>query len=231
MKKLFFLVAFALLAFTTPSHAVISIGVKAGAIFANTKLDIPNQTIPTTEKTKLGFIGGAYGEMPLVMSGFSVRGELLYVQKGLKHEIFNTTFNVNEDELVLAPFAVYTLPLSVVKPYVEAGPEVGLNVRDKTTDDGTSFHSGGKWKKQSFSLNVGAGIKFPLGGHTASVGARYNYGLTNREVFPRALKVVRRRTRMVCNCFSATRCSTSDATALSRGSDPQKWIFRVTAER
>ncbi|HEY3295555.1 MAG TPA: porin family protein [bacterium] len=179
MKKLLFLLPLALLLCTTPSHALIRAGIKAGAIFANTKLEIPNQATATTQKIKPGFLGGVYGEVAVPLTGFSVRGELLYVQKGFKHEIFNQTFTVNEDELVIAPFLVYNLPVPTIKPFIEAGPEAGFNARDKITGSATDYSAGSNWKNQSLSLNVGAGVNLPLKGHVLTLEGRYNLGLTN----------------------------------------------------
>jgi hypothetical protein len=180
------LALFVLLALaSSTSHAILRLGVKGGVNLANVDADIPNQVFTFDTKIKPGIMAGAFAEVPLMLSGgMAVRGELLYVQKGTKYKISyimsNADINVSEDELVLAPFLVWYFPVPKVSPFIEIGPEFGMNVRDRiTADGGPAFDSNGNWNSTNMSLNFGGGVRFSVGTRNAHADIRYNLGLTD----------------------------------------------------
>ena len=170
----------ALLFLRHDSFALLNIGLKMGANFAN--VDAANSE--TTYSTKSGFCAGAMAEIPVSPGGLmAARAELLYVQKGAKSKVTvdNTTKKgtLSVDELVFAPFLVFYLPTPRIKPFLEAGPEFGLNTLAKSKDDNLTKNLGPQWKNNNLSLNLGAGILFPVGAGDLVLDARYNFGLSD----------------------------------------------------
>lgn len=156
------------------------LGIKGGVNLGNVNEDIPNQTITFETDTRTGLIAGIWGEVPLiVLDGLAVRTDILYTQKGAEYDIFNEHVVVKADELTLNPFLVYYFPTGAARPFIEAGPELGLNVSDGVKVDDDSFDSEGNWKDTNFSLNLGGGIDFKFGGTSLMLEARYNYGMVN----------------------------------------------------
>ncbi len=155
-------------------------GIKAGLNIANIDKDIPDQSVNFDPKAHTGIILGAWGEIPLAaLENFAVRADVLYAQKGAQYDILSSHVKVIADELNVSPFLVYYFPIKVVRPFVEAGPELGLTVADGYKVDGDKFDSGGKWKNSNFSINLGAGAEFSLGSKAIFVEGRFNRGLTN----------------------------------------------------
>ncbi|MCB1060127.1 MAG: outer membrane beta-barrel protein [Calditrichaeota bacterium] len=180
MKRLFMILCLLFISVTTLYAAAPRLGVKGGLMFGNVDEEIPDQVIHFTTKNRTGLVLGAWGEIPLVVQeNFAVRGDLLYTQKGATYEIFGGDITVIADEMTIAPFLVYYLPVKVVRPFLEIGPELGLTVSDGTKVDGDSFNSNGNWKDANFSLNVGGGVEFGLGGKAIALELKYNLGLTD----------------------------------------------------
>ena len=183
MKRVIVVLLVLLLAYAgTASASTLSLGLKAGVNLANTT-ESPKVT-GTDYKIRPGLIIGPMAEIGIPMSGLSVRGELLYTMKGSKFSNHNSLAGINTDgtmkldEFVFAPFLVYKLPTPVVKPFIEAGPEVGFVLTHKATM-GSATSDIPDYAKTNVGLNVGAGVSLPLGTATGSVDLRYNLGLTN----------------------------------------------------
>ncbi|MBK6765408.1 MAG: PorT family protein [bacterium] len=177
MKKI--IVILACLA-TSVAVSAPRIGIKAGLNFANVDKDIPDQSVNFDPEMHTGIIVGAWGELPLgALENFAVRADFLYTQKGAQYDIFNKQVKIIADEIVVSPFLIYYFPTKVVRPFLEAGPELGLTVADGYKIDDEKFESGGNWKSSNFSLNLGAGVEFSLGGNALFVEGRFNRGLTN----------------------------------------------------
>jgi hypothetical protein len=179
MKKVLLLAILCGFIFTTSSFALVRLGVKGGVNFANVNADFPAQVVKPDFKTRTGFLAGVSAEVDIPMTNFGIRGDLLYTQKGTKYTVMNEDVKINEDEMVLAPFVVFYLPLPKIKPFIQAGPELGINVRDNVKVGNESTDSGGHWKTTNAGLNVGAGVLLPLGVNELSVDMRYNLGLSN----------------------------------------------------
>jgi hypothetical protein len=175
MKRIIAVVLLALVVFAgTATAGILQVGLKAGVNLANTTGDSTGMKY----KVRPGLIIGAQAELGFPVSPLSVRCELLYTMKGNKSVFANVDSIRKLDEFVVAPFLVYTLPIPVVKPFFEIGPEVGFVLTHKSTSGGVSTEIK-DYSKTDVSLNVGAGIKLPVGGGTGSVDVRYNLGLTD----------------------------------------------------
>lgn len=177
MKKCSFVIAImVILVCRNDSLALLRLGIKAGANFAN----VEATNSDTKYRIKPGFSAGAMAEVPVSPGGLmAMRAELLYVQKGAKSSIGGLDGKVMIDELVLAPFLVFYLPTARVKPFLEAGPEFGLNTLAKSKEDSVTKNLGPQWKNNNFSVNLGAGVLFPAGAGDVVVDARYNLGLSD----------------------------------------------------
>jgi hypothetical protein len=175
VKKLFLLLFISLFVLQTESFAFLRLGIKAGVNFAKVSVsnsnDVSYQHLP-------GFSAGVQADVALLPS-LSIRTDVLYVQKGSKFTALNESGKIKLDEFVVAPFLVLRLPLPKVIPFLQIGPEVGLNTLAKEESGGTTVNAGPHWKKSDFSLNLGAGVILPLGASDITVDARYNLGLAN----------------------------------------------------
>ena len=176
MKKLIPMLLIALFAFHADSYAFLRLGIKAGANFA--KVSVSNsQNVSYQQLT--GFTAGAQADIALIPS-MSIRTDVLYVQKGSKFTTPTTSDGkIKLDEFVVAPFLVMRFPLVKVIPFVQIGPEVGLNTLAKEESGGNSANVGPHFKKSDFSLNLGAGIILPFGANDLTLDGRYNLGLAN----------------------------------------------------
>jgi len=175
MKKLIPLLILSILVIHSSSYAFLRLGIKAGANFANVTVKNANGI---SYKMKPGFSAGAQADIALLPT-LSVRTDLLYVQKGTKFTALNQDNKLNYDEFVVAPFLVMRFPLAKVIPFIQAGPEVGLNTLAKRETAGTSHNVGPNFKKSDVSINLGAGIILPFGANDLTLDARYNLGLTD----------------------------------------------------
>jgi hypothetical protein len=181
MKTRFLAIAMLmLLVGASDSYALLRVGLKAGVNLAN--VDAANSD--KKYSVKPGFSAGVMAEVPMSPGGLmAARAELLYVQKGAKSETTENNQTVNGtlkiEELVFAPFLVFYLPAPKIKPFLEGGPELGLNTLAKSKDDSLTKNIGYQWKKNNFSLNLGAGILIPAGGGDWILDARYNLGLSD----------------------------------------------------
>ncbi|MDD5087720.1 MAG: porin family protein [bacterium] len=177
MKKLTILFAILILAAThSDALAFLRFGLKAGANFANLAVDGTS----TDYSIKPGMIAGAMAEIPISPTGtLAVRTELLYVQKGAEYTLQNEDGTLNTDEIVLAPFLVFRLPIPQVTPFLQAGPEFGFNTLAKEDYAGEKDNIGPHWKNNNFGINLGAGVMIPALGSDLTLDFRYNLGLTD----------------------------------------------------
>lgn len=152
-------------------------GIKGGLNLTNLYSDAPDD-----ENMKLGFNAGIYWKLP-VAKGFSIQPELLYTQKGSKSTYNNFIqgdgeyrFNLNYIELpVLATFNV------AKNLNIHAGPYVGYLVSAdvKDVDDNGTINGAVDLNEDNFKrwdVGLAAGLGFDISNFT--IGARYNYGLT-----------------------------------------------------
>lgn len=180
MKKLTILFAILILAIShSEAHAFLRFGLKAGANFANLAVD----GSPANYSMKPGIMAGVMGEIPISPTGtLAVRTELLYVQKGAEFTLQQEDGTLSTDELVLAPFLVFRLPLAKVTPFLQGGPEFGFNTLAKEDYAGQKESIGPHWKDNNFGINLGAGVMIPALGSDLTLDFRYNLGLVDMTV-------------------------------------------------
>jgi len=175
-----------LFAVHTNSYALIRLGVKAGINFASITTSGSDTSFSISYKRTPGFIGGASADVAIAPS-VSVRTELLFVSRNVKADVKSsdgtTTISstLKWSELSLAPFLVirYPLPGGVI-PFINAGPEFGLRTFLSKNEGGNGQTLDQAWKKDNFSVNVGAGIIFPIGPiGDITFDGRYNFGIVN----------------------------------------------------
>lgn len=144
---------------------------------------------------KLGFIAGAFAEMPLSGS-FSVQPELLYAQKGgridesfVEDDLdgdFRSDFKLNYLELpVLVKYSVPTG--SRIRPSVYAGPyaaysvkrSIDIDVEGDEGDLGLSLDADDTFKRLDYGAVFGVDFGYRLARRAATIGVRYDLGLAN----------------------------------------------------
>jgi opacity protein-like surface antigen len=188
MKKLpvSLLLLFGVLAFHADSFALIRLGVKAGINFASLSVSGSDTAFSVSYKRTPGFIGGVSADVAIAPS-VSVRTELLYVNRSVKTDVktnggqTTVSSTLKWNEMALAPFLVIRYPLAGgVIPFLNAGPEFGLRTFLSKNEGGNGQTLDQTWKKNNFSVNVGAGIIFPVGPvGDITVDGRYNFGIVN----------------------------------------------------
>ena len=142
-----------------------------------------------TNEARIGFSFGGFIEYDLT-NQFSIRPELLYVQKGTRFHSSGSAadYDVNmniimqNDYLELPVLLKLTLSSreDLIQPYIYGGPSFGYAIRSKIkgraridgeSDTETEDFDG--FKDFNLGLNVGGGIKYK----EASIEVRYQKGL------------------------------------------------------
>jgi hypothetical protein len=156
-------------------QAEFSLGIKAGANFANINVSDAS----ATWQSKTGFHGGAFALIKL--TAFAVQPELIFSQQGSKVKINGQDFDANFSYVnVPVMFKLY-LPL---KLNFQIGPQFGFlttaesdyNPITNTPQNGTDLKD--FYKNSDVSLGIGLGWDLPL---RLTIDARYNLGLTEIE--------------------------------------------------
>src|ERR1700733_4104926 len=153
-------------------------GIKGGLNLTN--LYVANVS---SEHMKAGFNAGVFAKLP-VTRGFSIQPELLYSVKGAKDDYNNLAegsgeyrFNLGYVELPL--LAVVNLARNFnLHAGGYAAYLVSANVKDVNNDgsvNGASDLNADNFKRWDFGLVGGLGFDI----ENFTLGARYNYGLTN----------------------------------------------------
>lgn len=191
MKRILLVMLILALGMAGSAFGKPAFGLKGGLNLANVSLDAPGD--PSTS-IKLGFIFGGSAEVAMTPSNKTlIRLEALYVMKGCKingdvSDGFGNKYDYEQtntiNELVLAPFLVFRFPSEGYTPFIQIGPELGLNVTAKYDYDVSDLDYTDKgdiedWSSTNFSLNIGGGVAFPSGEGEIVADVRYNLGLTN----------------------------------------------------
>jgi hypothetical protein len=174
MKKHLIIVCMVVFGLFLGQNAFAEFGLKAGLNFS---------TVSDTDgDSKTGLIFGAFYSYELNDS-FSIQPELLYIQNGNKAEEGGITFKTKLDYLVIPVLAKFKFQGSeTVKPYVLAGPYLGLKMSAKLSaegDGGSADTDLDGAKGTTFGVTFGAGIGVKMGDGNILVEARYNLGLSN----------------------------------------------------
>ena len=134
------------------------------------------------EHAKFGFNAGVYAKLPIT-TGFSIQPELLYSVKGAKDTYSNFVqgdgeyrFNLNYLELPVLAVVNITRNFSI-----HAGPYVGylVSANVKNVDNNGEIQGATDLKADDFKrwdVGLAGGVALDVSAFT--LGARYNYGLT-----------------------------------------------------
>ncbi|MBU1708053.1 PorT family protein [bacterium] len=189
MKRLFLVVFIICAVFYGNAFARPAFGVKAGLNLANANEG--NDPYEASNKIKLAFLLGGTAEFSLSQSNTTtIRLELLYAQKGWKESgefvyggfLWDYEGSSSIDELVVAPFLVMRFPSGNVTPFIQGGPELGLNLGATWEEDYNGSSESGDWddwSSMNFGFNIGGGMALPTGKGEVIFDARYNFGLMN----------------------------------------------------
>ena len=179
LKKIIFLAILCGFGFTSSSFAVVQLGAKLGV--ASTSISITGPYGDPGYGSKYCGLLGTTAEWAVPHSNLAVRGELLFVQKEAdgSSNIPEASKTSNAYEIDLPVFLVYYVNVSRVSPFMEFGPEFGVNVWDKYTYSDGGVAEDAHLKKTNFSLNFGGGFMAATGIGNFSVDLRYNLGLVN----------------------------------------------------
>lgn len=167
MKKISIIAIFCLLS-SGMALAQAGIGIKAGANFSN--MDV--EDISTDSKS--GFHFGAFVGIPL-SENVALQPEIMYSTYA---EEFDGSEDINFNYLsipILLKFNVSALNLY-------AGPQIGILTNSDNLSDGLADATNkDSWKKQDWSVVLGAGIDLPA---NLEVGGRYVYGVNDISDVP-----------------------------------------------
>src|SRR6186713_39101 len=163
----------------TDSRPTAKFGIKGGLNLTKLYVDDAGGS----EHMKAGFNAGIFAKLP-VTKGFSIQPELLYSVKGAKETYSNFVqgdgeyrFNLNYLELPLLA-VVNIAPNFNLHAGGYAGYLVSANVKDMNSDgsiEGAQDLKADNFKRFDFGLVGGLGFDI----QNFTMGARYNYGLTN----------------------------------------------------
>ncbi len=176
--------ALAASAIAVPLEAQMGLGPVIGVSLANIS-GADKDNIAPGRKSRTGFVAGAVLDFP-VSRMFSIRPEILYVQKGVKFEELGVTAAIETAYIEIPVLLMVGVPVSgTVIPEFFAGPqvsfEVGCNVSggigglpgaSVSCDD-----AGVQLESTIWGIIVGAGIQ--VSGFLAAV--QYDIGLTTLD--------------------------------------------------
>ena len=157
MKKTLLTFSLTLIAAFAFSQASVSLGIKAGANFANTNI--------SGSESITALHAGAFGQFKFANLG--IQPELLFSKQGSS---FSGGGEVNLDYVNIPVMVKFFLPLGL---NLQAGPQFGvlLNAED---EDGFDISNG--LKNSDLSAALGAGWDAPFG---LQFTARYVFGLSD----------------------------------------------------
>lgn len=170
MKKTFFTLT--LIAFCAGSVLAqgISGGIKAGANFANQKIDYEGLDISPSSRTSLHL--GVFLTI-MVSETFGVQPELMYNSVGSKIEIGGED-GISKVNYLSVPIMVRYNPVAIFN--IHAGPQFGFLLSAEDEYDGNSEDTKDEYKQLDLGLGIGAGVDLPMG---LGFSARYVVGLSN----------------------------------------------------
>ena len=184
MKKCtFILVAILLLSFAQSAGAQHRVGILGGLNFTKIDIEVQRESATVSSRTLFG-IGGILDVR--VSQSLRLCLQPMYLQKG----VGKTRLAIQPGVEWVAKSSYLELPLLVkaefgntAKPYVLAGPSVGVLLRSELEAQmgGITFTGDAKdvTKSLDFAVVFGAGISFPFGKNLVFIEGRYSLGLTD----------------------------------------------------
>jgi opacity protein-like surface antigen len=195
MKKIYTILIIAMIGLSVQNYAQtkISLGARAGLAFSNMSFS-PDVSSQITKSSRTGFEFGAVAEFGFGKM-FALQVEPMYATGGCKLSgpLFNngyysingkSTYKLAYLEIPIL-FKVKIPVTGQVMPYAFAGPNIGINLSAKETDEPDGYASQENDQKDyvssvNFALDFGAGASFALNKATSlMLDVRYSLGLSN----------------------------------------------------
>ncbi len=175
----YYVITLTILFFAAPAAAQFSVGVIAGANFANLSLTDDGEDEDTNRRTTFG--GGIVADF-MLGPDMVVSFQPMILGKGAEQD---ETENFFEAEIKLSYIELpilfrYLFGSGNVRPFVEAGPSIGfLSSAEVEFGDGDEIDIENQVKSTDFSIVFGGGAELPVGNNSAFVVFRYAAGLSN----------------------------------------------------
>jgi hypothetical protein len=171
MQKYYYLILVLAVVFCASTvMGQIQLGVIGGVNMANLSVEDVDEGL----KTKTGFAAGAVAVFT-VNEMIAIQAEPTYMQKGTKLEILDVTVNWKLDYIDIPVLAKVSFGQANVKPYILAGPAVGILLSAKAEDIDVKD----AFKSIDFGVNFGAGVGMLMGKNTLFLEGQYGLGLAN----------------------------------------------------
>ena len=161
------------------SQSKLSLGFEAGINIANT-----NQTPSTSFGSKMGFIIGGVLDAPITPT-FSIAPGIRFITKGNAYSGADGTITNNASVIEIDALVKVKFPLTEIKPYLFAGPNLGFIMSVNSTQTptgGTSqtYDVSSNFETIDFGLMFGGGLDFKLTPTMDLFGQfGYSLGLSN----------------------------------------------------
>jgi len=165
--------------FTTYSQSKLSLGFEAGLNIANA-----NQTPSTSFGSKTCFIVGALLDAPITPT-FSIAPGLRFITKGNSYSGADGVASNSLSVIEIDALAKVKFPMTDIKPYIFAGPNVGFIMSasySQTPTGGTSSttDTSPNFETIDFGIMFGGGLDFKLTPTMDMFGqVGYSLGLSN----------------------------------------------------
>ncbi len=161
LKAIILGIIIAATSFTTYSQSKLSLGFEAGLNIANT-----NQTPSTSFGSKTCFIIGAVLDAPITPS-FSIAPGLRFITKGNSYAGADGVASNSLSVIEIDALAKVKFPMTDIKPYIFAGPNLGFIMSasyTQTPTGGTSSTTDVSSSVETidFGLMFGGGLDFKL---------------------------------------------------------------------
>jgi hypothetical protein len=119
-----------------------------------------------------GFV--TYNLSPMV----ALQPEFLYSIKGFTMSVEGVDVDLKLNYFEVPVLFKFMFGTSATKPFVFAGPEMGILLSSSVGSGGLSIDAGDLWKSTDLGLVFGGGVDFPVGKNTMSLDGRYEVGLS-----------------------------------------------------
>lgn len=143
------------------ANAQVDFGLRAGVNFANYN-DIPDYA---DSNARIGLMAGAYLDINLPISSFSIQPEVLYTQKG---------HTLRTDYLEIPLLAKFSFTPGTINPHIYVGPYTAFFLNRERNNLPVVNNP-----QTDFGGIVGAGTDINAGGTTLNMGFRYGFGLVD----------------------------------------------------
>jgi len=163
---------------TSARSQSIALGIEGGINIANV-----NVTPTTTTSSKTGLLIGGLIDINITPT-ITITSGARYLTKGWNNTNGGITYNVKLGYLEFPALLKVKFPLTEVKPYLIAGPTLGIKLSaNEEASDGTQTQDtdiSSLVESTDFGLLFGAGIDFKVGNKTSLFfQPAYSLGLTN----------------------------------------------------